>query len=52
MNKLGFSARSLDKILKISCTIADLEASPELKKSYIIEAMQYRTLDKTTELVA
>jgi magnesium chelatase family protein len=52
MNKLGFSARSLDKILKISRTIADLEGSPELKKAHIIEAMQYRALDKTTELVA
>ena len=52
MNKMGFSARSLDKILKLSRTIADLAASPELKKEHIIEAMQYRALDKTTELVA
>jgi magnesium chelatase family protein len=52
MNKLGFSARSLDKILKIARTIADLEGSPELTKPHIIEAMQYRALDKTTELVA
>jgi magnesium chelatase family protein len=52
MNKLGFSARSLDKNLKIARTIADLEGSPELTKPHIIEAMQYRALDKTTELVA
>jgi magnesium chelatase family protein len=52
MNKLGFSARSLDKILKIARTVADLDGSPELKKTHIIEAMQYRALDKTTELVA
>ncbi|OGS06822.1 MAG: magnesium chelatase [Elusimicrobia bacterium RIFOXYA12_FULL_51_18] len=52
MNKLGFSARSLDKILKISRTVADLDGSPEVKKAHIIEAMQYRALDKTTELVA
>ena len=52
MNKLGFSARSLDKILKLSRTIADLDASPQLKKEHIIEAMQYRALDKTAELVA
>ncbi|HOW90619.1 MAG TPA: ATP-binding protein, partial [Elusimicrobiales bacterium] len=52
MNKLGFSARSLDKILKISRTIADLEGSRDLKRTHIVEAMQYRTLDKATELVA
>ena len=52
MNKLGFSARSLDKILKLARTIADLDASPELRKEHIVEAMQYRALDKTAELVA
>ena len=52
MNKMGFSARSLDKILKLARTIADLDSSPELRKTDIIEAMQYRALDKTTELVA
>ena len=52
MNKLGFSARSLDKILKLARTIADLDVSLELRKEHIIEAMQYRALDKTTELVA
>jgi magnesium chelatase family protein len=46
MNKLGFSARSLDKILKISRTIADLEGAQSIKKSHIIEAVQYRMLDK------
>jgi len=52
MNKLGFSARSLDKILKIARTIADLDGAPELEKGHLIEAMQYRALDKTAELVA
>ena len=46
MNKLGFSARSLDKILKISRTIADLEGAQLIKKAHIIEAVQYRMLDK------
>jgi len=46
MNKLGFSARSLDKILKISRTIADLEGAPEIKRGHVIEAVQYRMLDK------
>lgn len=52
MNKLGFSARSLDKILKISRTIADLEGAPSLKREHVIEAVQYRMLDKAAVPVA
>ncbi len=51
MNKLGFSARSLDKILKISRTIADLEGAAAIKREHIIEAVQYRLLDKSAELL-
>ncbi|OGR39203.1 MAG: magnesium chelatase [Elusimicrobia bacterium GWA2_64_40] len=46
MNRLGFSARSLDKILRISRTIADLEGSRDIRKEDIVEAVQYRMLDK------
>lgn len=52
MNKLGFSARSLDKILKISRTIADLEGAAAIKREHVIEAVQYRMLDKAAELSA
>ncbi|OGR41666.1 MAG: magnesium chelatase [Elusimicrobia bacterium GWA2_61_42] len=52
MNKLGFSARSLDKILKISRTIADLEGAAAIKREHVIEAVQYRMLDKAAELTA
>lgn len=52
MNKLGFSARSLDKILKISRTIADLEGSDSIKKEHVVEAVQYRTLDKAAAQAA
>ncbi|MHB0996233.1 MAG: YifB family Mg chelatase-like AAA ATPase [Elusimicrobiales bacterium] len=46
MNKLGFSARSLDKILKIARTIADLEGSAGIRREHVVEAVQYRMLDK------
>ena len=39
-------------MLKIARTIADLEGAPELEKRHLIEAMQYRALDKAAELVA
>lgn len=52
MNKLGFSARSLDKILKISRTIADLEGAAAIKREHVIEAVHYRMLDKAAELSA
>ncbi len=47
MNKLGLSARSLDKILKVARTIADLERAAEIRKEYLIEAIQYRSFDRS-----
>ena len=45
-NKLNLSARAYNKIIKVARTIADLEESQNIEKKHLLEAIQYRSLDR------
>lgn len=45
-DKLNLTGRGYNKVLKIARTIADLENSDSINKLHIMEALQYRSLNK------
>ena len=46
MTRMNFSARAHDRLLKVARTLADLDGSERIEGNHVLEAINYRTLDR------
>jgi len=46
MQQMNFSARAHDRILKVARTLADLAGQDKITSDHLLEAVNFRTLDR------
>lgn len=45
-DRLGLSGRAYDKIMKVARTVADMDSSATITEGHVLQAVQYRSLDR------